>query len=222
MKHSIILADENKFFLEGIASVLSSVKDIEILERVRYGSELENTVYARNPSMIIADPVTEHPDGVNVAVIQKIKQEQPETKILILSMSLNLRLVLEVLTAGAEGCTPKAVEPEELVFAVHTILSGGMYLNSKVIRLLVDGYIKKRCVPTASEHLKELSVRERQVLRMISESKSMREIAEELCISRSTADTHRANLMHKLGCENLNKLLRFAISESLINLEDRQ
>ncbi len=75
MKHSIILADENKFFLEGIASVLSSVKDIEILERVRYGSELENTVYARNPSMIIADPVTEHPDGVNVAVIQKIKQE---------------------------------------------------------------------------------------------------------------------------------------------------
>ena len=187
MKHSIILADENKFFLEGIASVLSSVKDIEILERVRYGSELENTVYARNPSMIIADPVTEHPDGVNVAVIQKIKQEQPETKILILSMSLNLRLVLEVLTAGAEGCTPKAVEPEELVFAVHTILSGGMYLNSKVIRLLVDGYIKKRCVPTASEHLKELSVRERQVLRMISESKSMREIAEELCISRCTS-----------------------------------
>lgn len=172
----------------------------------------------KKPDLVVLDITM--PDMYGIEVTRKIKAKLPDVKILILSMHLDLRMIIEVLQAGADAYTLKDSEPSELVTAVKNVLAGKMYLSSKVIKLLVRDYISKHSVPLSLEQLKDLSARERQVLSLISESKSIKEIAEELHISRSTADTHKANLMRKLGCENTNELIRFAMREGIVDLDE--
>lgn len=218
LKHRVILADDHKLFIEGIAGMLSAVEGIEIAGKAHTGKDALQMTLDKKPDLVVLDITM--PDMYGIEVTRKIKAKLPDVKILILSMHLDLRMIIEVLQAGADAYTLKDSEPSELVTAVKNVLAGKMYLSSKVIKLLVRDYISKHSVPLSLEQLKDLSARERQVLSLISESKSIREIAEELHISRSTADTHKANLMRKLGCENTNELIRFAMREGIVDLDE--
>ena len=218
MKHRVILADDHKLFIEGIAGMLSAVEGIEIAGKAHSGKDALQMTLDKKPDLVVLDITM--PDMYGIEVTRKIKAKLPDVKILILSMHLDLRMIIEVLQAGADAYTLKDSEPSELLTAVKNVLAGKMYLSSKVIKLLVKDYISKHSVPLSLEQLKDLSARERQVLRLISESKSIKEIAEELHISRSTADTHKANLMRKLGCENTNELIRFAMREGIVDLDE--
>ncbi len=218
MKHRVILADDHKLFIEGIAGMLSAVEGIEIAGKAHTGKDALQMTLDKKPDLVVLDITM--PDMYGIEVTRKIKAKLPDVKILILSMHLDLRMIIEVLQAGADAYTLKDSEPSELVTAVKNVLAGKMYLSSKVIKLLVRDYISKHSVPLSLEQLKDLSARERQVLSLISESKSIKEIAEELHISRSTADTHKANLMRKLGCENTNELIRFAMREGIVDLDE--
>ena len=218
LKHRVILADDHKLFIEGIGGMLSSVEGIEIAGKAHTGKDALQMTLDKKPDLVVLDITM--PDMYGIEVTRKIKANLPDVKILILSMHLDLRMIIEVLQAGADAYTLKDSEPSELITAVKNVLAGKMYLSSKVIKLLVRDYISKHSVPLSLEQLKDLSARERQVLRLISESKSIKEIAEELHISRSTADTHKANLMRKLGCENTNELIRFAMREGIVDLDE--
>ena len=218
LKHRVILADDHKLFIEGIAGMLSAVEGIEIAGKAHTGKDALQMTLDKKPDLVVLDITM--PDMYGIEVTRKIKANLPDVKILILSMHLDLRMIIEVLQAGADAYTLKDSEPSELVTAVKNVLAGKMYLSSKVIKLLVRDYISKHSVPLSLEQLKDLSARERQVLSLISESKSIKEIAEELHISRSTADTHKANLMRKLGCENTNELIRFAMREGIVDLDE--
>lgn len=218
LKHRVILADDHKLFIEGIAGMLSAVEGIEIAGKAHTGKDALQMTLDKKPDLVVLDITM--PDMYGIEVTRKIKAKLPDVKILILSMHLDLRMIIEVLQAGADAYTLKDSEPSELLTAVKNVLAGKMYLSSKVIKLLVRDYISKHSVPLSLEQLKDLSARERQVLSLISESKSIREIAEELHISRSTADTHKANLMRKLGCENTNELIRFAMREGIVDLDE--
>ncbi len=218
MKHRVILADDHRLFIEGIAVMLSSIEGIEIIGKAHTGKEALAMALELKPDLLILDITMPEMYGIEVA--QKVKAKLPDIKVLILSMHLDLRMIIEVLQAGADAYTLKDSEPSELIIAVKNVLAGKMYLSSKVIKLLVKDYIGKQSIPVSPEQLRELSARERQVLKLISESKSIKEISEELCISRSTADTHKANLMRKLGCENTSELIRFAMREGFIDLDE--
>ena len=218
LKHRVILADDHKLFIEGIAGMLSAVEGIEIAGKAHTGKDALQMTLDKKPDLVVLDITM--PDMYGIEVTRKIKAKLPDVKILILSMHLDLRMIIEVLQAGADAYTLKDSEPTELLTAVKNVLAGKMYLSSKVIKLLVRDYISKHSVPLSLEQLKDLSARERQVLSLISESKSIKEIAEELHISRSTADTHKANLMRKLGCENTNELIRFAMREGIVDLDE--
>ena len=218
LKHRVILADDHKLFIEGIAGMLSAVEGIEIAGKAHTGKDALQMTLDKKPDLVVLDITM--PDMYGIEVTRKIKAKLPDVKILILSMHLDLRMIIEVLQAGADAYTLKDSEPSELITAVKNVLAGKMYLSSKVIKLLVRDYISKHSVPLSLEQLKDLSARERQVLSLISESKSIKEIAEELHISRSTADTHKANLMRKLGCENTNELIRFAMREGIVDLDE--
>lgn len=218
LKHRVILADDHKLFIEGIAEMLSAVEGIEIAGKAHTGKDALQMTLDKKPDLVVLDITM--PDMYGIEVTRKIKAKLPDVKILILSMHLDLRMIIEVLQAGADAYTLKDSEPSELLTAVKNVLAGKMYLSSKVIKLLVRDYISKHSVPLSLEQLKDLSARERQVLSLISESKSIKEIAEELHISRSTADTHKANLMRKLGCENTNELIRFAMREGIVDLDE--
>ena len=218
MKHRVILADDHKLFMEGIAGMLSSVEEIEIAGKAHTGKDALQMTLDKRPDLVILDITM--PDMYGIDVTRKIKAMFPDVRILILSMHLDLRMIIEVLQAGADAYILKDSEPSELITAVKNVLEGKMYLSSKVIKLLVKDYISKHSVPVSLEQLKDLSARERQVLRRISESKSMKEIAEELHITRSTVDTHKANLMRKLRCDNTNELIRFAMREGIVDLDE--
>ncbi|MCE5183203.1 MAG: Oxygen regulatory protein NreC [Synergistaceae bacterium] len=218
MKHRVILADDHKLFIEGIAGMLSSVEEIEIAGKAHTGKDALLMTLDKRPDLVILDITM--PDMYGIEVTRKIKAKFPDVRILILSMHLDLRMIIEVLQAGADAYILKDSEPSELITAVKNVLEGKMYLSSKVIKLLVKDYISKHSVPVSLEQLKDLSARERQVLRRISESKNMKEIAEELHITRSTVDTHKANLMRKLRCDNTNELIRFAMREGIVDLDE--
>ncbi len=218
MRHRVILADDHKLFIEGIAGMLSSTESIEIIGKANTGKDALQMTLDMRPDLLILDITM--PEMYGIEVTERIKAELPDVKVLILSMHLDLRMIIKVLQAGADAYTLKDSEPSELITAVKNVLSGKMYLSSKVIKLLVRDYIGKQSIPVSPEQLKDLSARERQVLKLISESKSMKDISEELCISRSTADTHKANLMRKLGCDNTSELIRFAMREGFIDLDE--
>ena len=218
LTYRIILADDHKLFIEGIVGILSSVEEIQIAGKAHTGKDALQMTLDKRPDLLVLDITM--PDMYGIEVTRKVKAKLPDVKILILSMHLDLRMIIEVLQAGADAYILKDSEPLELITAVNNVLAGKMYLSSKVIKMLVTNYISKQNIPVSFEQMKDLSARERQVLRLISGSKNMKEIAEELHITRSTADTHKANIMRKLGCENTSELIRFAMREGFVDLDE--
>ncbi|MCR5335649.1 MAG: response regulator transcription factor [Synergistes sp.] len=217
MKKRIVLADDHKIFLEGISGILADNESVDVVGKAYSGLIALNVIRETMPDLAILDITMPGINGIEITRI--IKQEMPSVKVLILSMHLDRRMIIEALKAGADGYALKESEPAELVTAVDVILSGQMYLSPGVVTLIIRDYIQKLAVPEARERIDVLSAREKEILSLISDGKSAKEISEKLCISRSTVDVHRRNLMQKLGCENLNELTRYAMREGLMNFD---
>ena len=217
MKKRIVLADDHKIFLEGISGILADNESVDVVGKAYSGLIALNVIRETMPDLAILDITMPGINGIEITRI--IKQEMPSVKVLILSMHLDRRMIIEALKAGADGYALKESEPAELVTAVDVILSGQMYLSPGVVTLIIRDYIQKLAVPESRERIDVLSAREKEILSLISDGKSAKEISEKLCISRSTVDVHRRNLMQKLGCENLNELTRYAMREGLMNFD---
>lgn len=217
MKKKVVLVDDHKIFLEGISGILSDSETVEVTERAYSGREGLEAIRAVRPDLVILDITMPEINGIEVT--RAVKHEMPAVKILILSMHLDRRMIIEVLKAGADGYALKESEPAELITAIDVVLSGLMYLSPGVVTLLIRDYIQKLALPGAQEKLDVLSAREKEILSLISDGKSAKEIARKLCISRNTVDVHRRNLKQKLGCENLNELTRYAMREGLMNFD---
>ncbi|MBQ9881164.1 MAG: response regulator transcription factor [Synergistes sp.] len=217
MKKRIVLVDDHKIFLEGISGILADNESVDVVGKAYSGLIALNVIRETMPDLAILDITMPGINGIEITRI--IKQEMPSVKVLILSMHLDRRMIIEALKAGADGYALKESEPAELVTAVDVILSGQMYLSPGVVTLIIRDYIQKLAVPEARERIDVLSAREKEILSLISDGKSAKEISEKLCISRSTVDVHRRNLMQKLGCENLNELTRYAMREGLMNFD---
>ena len=218
MKNRIVIADDHKLFLEGMEKFLSSSDEVEVIAKANTGREAVEKIRKLRPDLAVIDITMPEINGIDVTKI--IKKEFPRIKILILSMHLDRRMILEVLKAGAEGYALKESEPEELTLAVQIVMSGEIYLSPKVTSLLIKDYIQKLSITDSPEKLNVLSAREREVLSLISEGRNAKFIGEKLCISRSTVDVHRRNLMQKLECDNLNELTRFAMREGWVNIDE--
>ena len=170
------------------------------------------------PDLVLMDITMPEINGIELT--RRMKGAFRDIKILIVSMHLDRRMIIEALKAGADGYALKEEEPEDVIRAVWIVLSGKIYLSPQVTTVLVRDYIQRLTLPEPSEKLDLLSPREKDILSMISEGKNAREISAALCISRNTVDVHRRNLMQKLGCENLNELTRYAMREGLMNLDE--
>ena len=218
MKTRIVIADDHKLFLEGMEKFLISSNEIEVIAKANNGREAVEKIQKLQPDLAVIDITMPEMNGIDVT--KTVKKEYPKIKVLILSMHLDRRMILEVLKAGANGYALKESEPEELILAVQIAMSGEIYLSPKVTSLLIKDYIQKLSITDSPEKLNILSTREREVLSLISEGKNAKYICEKLCISRSTVDAHRRNLMQKLECSNLNELTRFAMREGWVNIDE--
>lgn len=219
IKKRMLIADDHRLFLDGLESILSSVDEFEIVGHAYDGEEAVLLIRELRPAIVILDISMPEMNGIDVTKI--IKKDFPDIKVLILTMHLHRRMIIEALKAGADGYLMKDSKSNDFIEAAHAVLDGQIYLSHAVSTIIVREYIQKIDVPVPdSKNIECLSAREREILSLISQGMSTKMISKQLCISRNTVDTYRHNLMRKLDCENPTDLMRIAIREGAANLDE--
>lgn len=208
-----ILADDHGVVRSGIKSLLESEGDVEIIGEASTGREAIEQVKLHQPELAILD--IRMPELNGLEATYQISRQYPKTKVLILSMHDDEDYVLQSVENGASGYLLKGSSKEEFLKAVRTVHAGGQYFSADVSRVFVKNYLSARKPGAASAAAAgaespdyELTKRERQILRLITEGVSNKEIAEKLNKSVRTIETHRFNIMKKLDVSNLVELLK--------------
>lgn len=205
-----VLADDHGVVRSGIKSLLESEGDIQVIAEAENGQEALKQVIAYTPDLAIVDIRMPVMDGLEAA--QKIRQEAPKTRVLILSMHDDEEYVIQSVESGASGYLLKGSSKEEFLKAIRTVYAGEKYFSAEVSRVFINNYLhaRKQKKPAAQgeQQLYDLTRREKQILRMLSEGTSNKGIAEKLNKSIRTVETHRFNIMKKLGVNNVVELLK--------------
>lgn len=212
----ILLADDHKIIREGLRSLLEKQVDMEVIAEAQDGFTAVRLVQKLLPNVVIMDIGMPEMNGIDAT--RQIVAETPAVKVIALSMHSDRRFVLQMLKAGASGYLLKDSAFEELITAIHTVMMGQPYLSPKVTDVVVKEYLHglakhETTVFTA------ITAREREVLQLLAEGKSTKQIASALNVSVKTVETHRQQLMEKLNIHSIAELTKYAIREGLTSLE---
>ena len=212
----VLLADDHNIVREGLRSLLEKEPDIEVVAMADNGRMAVQLAGELKPDVAVLDIAMPEMNGIEAT--RRISQDDPEIKILALSMHSARRFVTEALSAGAKGYLLKDCAAEELVRAIRTVAANETYLSPKVAGLIVKDYLKHSAetTPLADSCLTN---REREILQLIAEGESTKEIAFELRVSIKTVESHRQQIMKKLNLHSVAELTRHAIREGLTPLE---
>jgi len=212
----VLLADDHKIVREGLRSLLEKEPDIDVIAMADNGRMAVQLAGKLMPDVAVIDIAMPEMNGIEAT--RRILGDNPETKVLTLSMHSARRFVTEALAAGAKGYLLKDCASEELVRAIRIVAANETYLSPKVAEMIVKDYMKRlpeSMLPADSL----LSTREREVLQLIAEGRCTKEIAFTLGISVKTAETHRQQIMKKLNLHSVAELTRYAIREGLTPLD---
>ena len=205
-----ILADDHGVVRSGIRSLLESEGDIQVIGEADNGQEALQQVKQLNPDLAIVDIRMPVMNGIEAT--QQIRQQVPATKVLILSMHDDEDYILQSVESGASGYLLKGSSKEEFLKAVRTVYAGEQYFSADVSRVFVNNYLNNRRqtepVPETAVETHDLTKREKQILRLLADGVGNKEIAEKLNKSIRTVETHRFNIMKKLGVNNVVELLK--------------
>jgi len=208
-KLRIVIADDHTLVRAGLVGLLTRMADVEVAGEAADGRAALKLIKDLQPDIAILDISMPELNGLDAA--EKMKQVSPKTKVIILSMHANEEYVAQALKAGASGYLLKDAATAELDMAVKVVAQGQFYLSPAISRQVVDSYLQGG--PTG---LDLLSPRQREILQLIAEGKSTREIAEILHLSVKTIETHRAQLMDRLDIHDVAGLIRYALRKGLI------
>ena len=212
VKSTVVLADDHALVRAGIRSLLGTFPDIEVLAETGDGQEALSLVERQQPDLVLLDITLPGMNGLEVA--KRIQQLKLRTRVIMLSMHAAPEYVARALRAGAAGYLLKEAAVSELEKAVATVLIGREYLSQAIDRDVVQGFL--RAPDSSGSELQVLTTRQREILQLVAEGRSTREIAERLFISVKTVETHRAQLMERLGISDVPGLVRLAIRAGLI------
>lgn len=209
----ILIADDHEVVRRGIAAQIAQHPEWEVVAEATNGRDAVELALQLKPHLTVLDLTMPELNGL--AAASRIVAGFPEARILILTVHDSEQLVREVLAAGAQGYVLKSDAGRILMAALETLLEGGSFFTPKVGRMVVDGYLRN---PSSREELgaSALSVREREIVQLLAEGKSNKEVATVLGISVKTAETHRSNIMRKGGFGSLAELVRYAIRNRII------
>lgn len=209
MRTSVLLAYEAPILREALRKLLEARGDVEVVGEVPDGAQAVALAQKLRPDLVVMDISIPRLSGVEAT--RQIVESQCGAKVLILCTGGPFGRLEEALRAGASGCLVMDSEPSEVRAAIEAVRQGRCYLSPTVAHLLVDGLGRRRSAPMA-----QLTDREREVLQLIAEGFSSREIASQLGVAPKTAESYRSNLMAKLGIHKVPGLVRLAIREGLI------
>ncbi|MBS3762778.1 MAG: response regulator [Candidatus Brocadiia bacterium] len=213
----VLLADDHLIMREGLSSLVNEQADMQVVDTASDGREAVKLADEIMPDIIIMDVAMPHLNGVEAT--RKIRENSELVRVIALSMHEDREYVARMLEAGASGYLLKDCAFEELIEAIRTVLSGSTYLSPKIAGTVVDDYLRHLPRNEISTSV-DLTPREREVLQLLAEGRTTREIANELDVSPKTIETHRRNTMKKVGVDSIAQLTKYAIKEGLTSLED--
>ena len=213
----VLLADDHALFRAGIRSLLDSLEGVEIVGEARDGHEALRMVAERRPDVVLLDIALPELNGIEVA--ERMARDFPGVRVLALSMHASEEYVLRSLHAGAAGYLLKDSTVSDLETALRSVAEGGSYLSPAVSRHVLADYVRR---VGGSELPPEpaLTPRQKEVLQLIAEGHGTKEIAARLGVSPKTVETHRAQLMERLGIHDVPGLVRYAIRARMVSADD--
>lgn len=209
----VLVVDDHAILREGIRSLLSSHDDIEVVGEAADGREAVELTQKLKPDVVLIDIAMPLMDGLEAT--RRITKEDIGTKVLILTQYDNKEYVLSSIRAGSAGCLPKRAVASELVMAIRAVHRGESFLHPSAATVLITDYMKS----VEKDSFEQLSDREREVLKLVAEGHTNREIAALLNISVKTVLGHRTNLMEKLDIHNRTELIKYAMRKGLIAID---
>jgi len=216
MSVKIILADDHRIMREGLRALLERESDIEVIAEADNGRTTVELARELNPDVVVID--IGMPDLNGIDATRQIVSESPAVKVIALSMHSDRKFVREMLSAGASGYLLKDSAFEELGAALATVINNQTYLSPKIADTVVKDYLGK--IETKESKVSPaLTKREREVLQLIAEGKTTKDIASQLYVSIKTIETHRKQIMDKVGLNSVAELTKYAIREGLTSLE---
>lgn len=213
-KITVLLADDHRILREGIRSLLEKEPDIEVVAEASEGGEAVAKAQQLSPDLVLMDITMPGMNGLEAT--RQIKALKPGVKVLILTMHESNQYISQFLRSGASGYVLKDTAAQELVGAIRAVNQGDAFLYPSIARMLLEEYIQKVQSGEERGSYDGLTDREREVLRMVAEGKTNKEIADDLSLSVRTVQAHRANLMGKLHMHDRTELVRYAIRKGLI------
>lgn len=216
-KIRVLLTDDHTLFRQGIRTLLAAEQDIEVVGEAANAFDAVTTARQLRPDVVLMDI------GMNgmssFEATRQIRKERPETKVVFLSMYDDEDYLAECVDIGASGYVLKDSPSDQLVMAIREVQRGGSYLSPRLLTRLVDGFrLQGRGGAVRQPRFGTLTKREREVLKMLAEGRSVKEIATGFELSVKTVEAHKFNLMRKLDIHNKAQLVQYAIQKKVIRL----
>ena len=213
----ILLVDDHAIERQGVRSLLDAQVDMTVVGEAPDGLEAIHLVATTHPDVIVTETIMPRMNGLELT--GQVLRRYPTIKMLALTRNDRKDCVLRLVQAGASGYLLKTVSTDELVSAVRAVMGGTQVLQPQALEAVLHDYLARVHDPLAHRPAEELTAREREVLKLIAEGNSNQDIAELLCLSRKTVETHRGNIMEKLKLHKVTDLVKYAIREGLVGLD---
>lgn len=215
-KVKLLVADDHKIFRQGIKKLLEEEPDLQVVGEAADGREAVKKATELKPDVILMDIAMANLNGLEAT--KQIKKVLPDVKVIMLTMHKNEEYVLHSFQVGASGYILKEGAVEELVTAIRSIHQDKSVLSPAISKTLIDAYLRKMETGKTETPFDLLTDREREVLQLIAEGYTNREVAKSLFISVKTVEAHRAHIMQKLNIHEIARLVKYAIQKGLVDL----
>ena len=217
-KATVLLVDDHVVVRQGLKALLADELDIEVIGEASNGREALDRLAELEPKVVLMDISMPGLNGIEAT--RQIQQRYPSVRVVVLSMHANEEYVFQVLQAGASGYVLKQSDSLEVLTAIRAAVAGGSFLSPPISRAVIEDYVRRAEARGQADDLEMLTNREREVLQLLAEGRANREIAEDLSISVKTVETHRSNMMNKLGLDSKTDLVKYALRKGWAMLEE--
>lgn len=213
-KIKVMVVDDHTLFREGIRLLLRNQEDIEVIAEAEEGGEAVEKARTYRPDIVLMDIAMKGMDGLTAT--RRLRQEVPEAKVLILTMHGGDEYFFRALQAGALGYLLKEAAPADVISAIRSVHRGEVFLYPSVAKRLVEDYLRRAMAGEELTSYTKLTEREKEILRLIAQGLTNREIAEHLYLSINTVQSHRTHIMDKLNLQSRAELMKYAIRVGLL------